>query len=100
MATPSTTLTVLAQQAAAEIGFTVRRWWRDAADPSVLRVEVERRLVGAPPAIAQLTVTIPVPQARRRATPAPPIATKQMSPTTPAKRPAPRLRRTARARQK
>jgi hypothetical protein len=33
MAIPPTTLTLLAQQAAAWIGFTVRRWWRDATDP-------------------------------------------------------------------
>jgi hypothetical protein len=59
MATPHVTLTHLAQQAAAQIGFTLRRWWRDKTDPSVLRVEVERRLVGARPAIANLTVAIP-----------------------------------------
>jgi hypothetical protein len=57
MATPHATLTHLTQQAAAQIGFTVRRWWRDAHDPSVLRVEVERRLVGARPAIAELVVS-------------------------------------------
>ncbi len=43
------TLTQLAQQAAAQIGFTPRRWWRETTDPQVLRVEVERRMVGAPP---------------------------------------------------
>jgi hypothetical protein len=58
MATPHATLTHLAQQAAAQIGFTVRRWWRDKTDPSGLHVEVERRLVGARPAIAKLTVAI------------------------------------------
>src|SRR5712691_4840165 len=50
MATPRSTLTHLAQQAAAQIGFTVRRWWREKTEPAVLRVEVERRLVGALPA--------------------------------------------------
>ena len=59
MATPYPTLTQLAHQAAAQIGFTARRWWRDAIEPSLLRVEVERRLVGAPPAVAHLRVTIP-----------------------------------------
>ncbi|MGE0680046.1 MAG: hypothetical protein AB7P69_03915 [Candidatus Binatia bacterium] len=66
MATTHTTLTALAQQAAEQIGFTARRWWRDAVDPAVLRVEVERRLVGAPPAIAELTVAIPLPQGQRQ----------------------------------
>jgi hypothetical protein len=66
MATTHTTLTALAQQAAAEIGFTARRWWRDAVDPAVLRVEVERRLVGAPPAVAELTVAIPLTQGQRQ----------------------------------
>ncbi len=47
MATAHATLSQLAQQVAAQIGFTVRRCWRDKTDPSVLRVEVERRLVGA-----------------------------------------------------
>src|SRR6267142_2105904 len=75
MTTPRPTLAQLAHHAAAQIGFTVRRWWRDATDPSVLRVEVERRLVGARPAVAELTVPIPpydtssrtrVPRAPRR----------------------------------
>lgn len=67
MATPPRlTLTLLAQQAAARIGFTVRRWWRDTVDPQVLCVEVERRLVGAPPSIAVLRVPIPLPRAPRR----------------------------------
>jgi hypothetical protein len=56
---PHPTLTHIAQQAAAQIGFTVRRWWREKTDPQVLRVEVERCLVGARPAIAVLTVAIP-----------------------------------------
>jgi membrane-associated phospholipid phosphatase len=59
MAIPHPTLTQLAHQAAAQIGFTARRWWRDATEPSLLCVEVERRLVGAPPAVAQLRVIIP-----------------------------------------
>jgi hypothetical protein len=40
MATLHATLTQLAHQAATQIGFTVRRRWRDKTDPSVLRVEV------------------------------------------------------------
>jgi hypothetical protein len=70
MAKPHLTLTQLAQQAAAQIGFTLRRWWREKTDPQVLRVEVERRLVGAPPAIAVLAVTIPHPPTARRTSPA------------------------------
>ncbi len=58
MTTSRLSLTQRAQEAAAHIGFTVRRWWRDPTDPSLLRVEVERRLVGAPPAIAELTVPL------------------------------------------
>jgi hypothetical protein len=71
MATAHATLTHLAQQAAAQISFTVRHWWRDKTDPSVLRVEVERRLVGARPAIAELTVAIPFPSTPRPSPPAP-----------------------------
>jgi len=59
MATPHFTLTQLAQQAAAQLGFTARRWWREKAEPALLRVEVERLLVGAPPATAVLTVALP-----------------------------------------
>ena len=59
MTTPRPTLTQLAQHAAAQIGFTVRRWWRDTTDPFVLCVEVERRLVGASPAVAELRVPLP-----------------------------------------
>jgi hypothetical protein len=70
MATPHSTLTQLAQQAAAQIGFTPRRWWRETTDPQVLRVEVERRMVGAPPAIAVLTVTIPHPLPAQHLSPA------------------------------
>src|SRR5713101_925841 len=55
---------------AAQIGFTLRRWWRERTEPAVLRVEVERRLVGAPPAIAVLTVTIPQSPSVRHAGPA------------------------------
>lgn len=86
MAIPHPTLTQLAHQAAAQIGFTARRWWRDATEPSLLCVEVERRLVGAPPAVAHLKVTIPQQRALlpRRST----IAT-----------PRPRLGRTSHRRQ-
>ncbi len=66
MPTPRPTLTHLAQQAAAQTGFTVRRWWRDAGDPTLLRVEVERCLVGAPPAIAELRVFLPTPAPAQR----------------------------------
>jgi len=77
MPTPHTTLTHRAQQAAAQIGFTLRRWWREKTEPAVLRVEVERRLVGAPPAIAVLTVTIPQSPSAGNAGPAPAICTKR-----------------------
>jgi hypothetical protein len=70
MAIPRFTLAHLAQQTAAKIGFTLRRWWREKTDPQVLRVEVERRLLGAPPAIAVLTVVIPHPSAARQTSPA------------------------------
>ncbi len=59
MTTPRLTLTQLAHHAAAQIGFTVRRWWRDATDATILCVEVERRLMGAPPAVAHLRVPLP-----------------------------------------
>ena len=59
MTTPRLSLTQRAQEAAAHIGFTARRWWRDPTNPSLLRVEVERRLVGAPPAVATLTIPLP-----------------------------------------
>lgn len=66
----------LAQQTAARIGFTVRRWWRDAQDQGVLHVEVERRLIGAPPAVAELRVPIPrLPTSPRRATKSPASST-------------------------
>ena len=70
MPTPQATLTALAEQTAAQIGFTLRRWWRERTEPAILRVEVERRLVGAPPAIAVLTVTIPQSPSARYAGPA------------------------------
>jgi len=70
MARPSATLTQLAQQAAARIGFTLRRWWRETTDSQVLQVEVERRIVGAPPAIAVLTVAIPPPLSAPHPSPA------------------------------
>jgi hypothetical protein len=66
MAIPRPTLTQLAHHAAAQIGFTVRRWWRDTTDATVLCVEVERRLVGAPPAIAELRVPLPIPARARQ----------------------------------
>src|SRR5262245_53111486 len=98
MATPHITLTQLAHDAAARIGFTARRWWRDATEPHVLRVEVERRLVGAPPAVAELTIPIPPHVVRKpaQATKATPPARAQL--TTRRKRPAGRGRPTARAR--
>jgi hypothetical protein len=70
MALPHLTLSQLAQQTAAQIGFTVRRWWREKTNPQVLRVEVERCLVGAPPAIAVLTVAIPGKTSARPPSPA------------------------------
>ena len=69
MTLPRPALTLLAQQAAAQIGFTVRRWWRDTVDPQVLRIEVERLLVGAPPAIGELRIPIPLPREPRRIQP-------------------------------
>jgi hypothetical protein len=83
MATPHATLTQLAQQAAAQIGFTVRRWWRDTTKPDVLRVEVERRLVGAPPAIAELTVAIPHKDMPRKEKEEGPRATSAATSTSP-----------------
>lgn len=82
MAVPHPTLTQLAQQAAAQIGFTVRRWWREKTDPQVLRVEVERHLVGARPAIAVLTVAIPLPRATQRKRPARALPTARPRTTT------------------
>ncbi len=82
MTTPRLSLTQRAQEAAAGIGFTVRRWWRDPTDPSLLRVEVERRLVGAPPAIAQLTVPLPSSARTQRAhakSPHPPLPSRPLS---------------------
>ncbi len=66
-------LQTLAEQAASKIGFTLRRWWQDATNPSVLRVEVERRMIGAPPAIGELTVAVPDVKPQRQ-TKSPPIA--------------------------
>ena len=82
MAVPHPTLTQLAQQAAAQIGFTVRRWWREKTDPQVLRVEVERHLVGARPAVAVLTVAISRPRATQRKRPARALPTGRPRPTT------------------
>ena len=82
MTMPRPTLTQLAHHAAAQIGFTVRRWWRDATDPSVLRVEVERRLVGARPVVAELTVPIPPYDTppRTRSALVPPLTRARVSP--------------------
>ena len=98
MATPHSTLTQLAQQAAAQIGFTVRRWWRERAEPAVLRVEVERRLVGAPPAIAVLTVAIPHLSSSRPTRPARAQPPQRPRPRTRTTRQATGSRRTARPR--
>jgi hypothetical protein len=43
MATPHATLTQLAQQAAAQIGFTPRRWWREATDAAFLRHQIKAK---------------------------------------------------------
>jgi hypothetical protein len=84
MATPRPVLTALAEQTAVQIGFTLRRWWREKTEPTVLRVEVERCLVGAPSAIAVLTVPIPQTPATR-----PPSPVRDASPvrSQPASRP-------------
>jgi hypothetical protein len=97
MATRHGTLTALAQQTAAQIGFTLRRWWREKTEPAVLRVEVERRLVGAPPAIAVLTVAIPSSPSSRPTSPAP-AASAPSRVRTPPRRQATGARRPARAR--
>ncbi len=98
MATPRATLTQLAQQAAVQIGFTVRRWWRERTEPAVLRVEVERCLVGAPPAIAVLTVAIPHPPSSQHSSPAPASSRARSRPTTRATRRATGTRHTGRSR--
>jgi hypothetical protein len=82
MATPHFTLTALAQQTAAQLGFTLRRWWREKTDPAVLRVEVERRLVGAPPAVAVLTVAIPQSPSARPSRPAVALSPARSQPST------------------
>jgi hypothetical protein len=82
MATPHATLTALAEQTAAQIGFTLRRWWRERTEPAVLRVEVERRLVGAPPALAVLTVAIPPSPASRHPRPAVAASPARSQPST------------------
>jgi hypothetical protein len=81
MATPHATLTALAEQTAAQIGFTPRRWWREKTDSPVLHVEVERRIVGAPPAIAVLTVTIPFPLPTQHTRQAPALPASRSQPT-------------------
>jgi hypothetical protein len=98
MATPRSTLTHLAQQAAVQIGFTVRRWWREATEPAVLRVEVERRLVGAPPAIAVLMVAIPHSPSSRQSSPAPASSPARSRPPTRSTRRTTGTRRTGRSR--
>ena len=59
MAALPTILTRLAHRAAAESGFTARRWVRDQVDLAILRVEVERRLLGVRPAVTELMVALP-----------------------------------------
>ena len=81
MALPHATLAALAQQTATQLGFTLRRWWREHSEPGVLRVEVERRLVGAPAAIAVLTVAIPHSLAARPRSPARAAAPERSQPT-------------------
>jgi hypothetical protein len=98
MALPHATLAALAQQTAAQLGFTLRRWWRDRSEPTVLRVEVERRLVGAHPAVAVLTVAIPPSPASRSPRPAEASSPARSRPTTRIMRRATAIRRTARAR--
>jgi hypothetical protein len=98
MATPRITLTALAQQTAAQIGCTLRRWWREKTEPAVLRVEVERRLVGTRPAIAVLTVTIPQSSSSRPTSPAAAASPAPSGARTPSKRRATAARRTARTR--
>jgi hypothetical protein len=99
MATPHATLTQLAQPAAAQIGFTVRRWWRERTEPAVLCVEVEQRLVGAPLAGAILTVAIPHPHSSRHPSLAPALPPLRARPTTRTTRRAAGTRRTARPRE-
>jgi hypothetical protein len=99
MAMPHPTLTQLAQQAAAQIGFIPRRWWREKTDPLVLRIEVERRLLGAPPAIAVLTVAIPHPLAARRTSPAQAVSTSRPRLVTRTTQRTGTRRRTARSQQ-
>src|SRR3954468_14853445 len=98
MPNPRAILTTLAEQTAAQIGFTLRRWWREKTEPAVLRVEVERRLVGAPPAIAVLTVPIPLSPSSRPARPAPATAPTPSRVRTPPRRQTTGARRPARAR--
>jgi hypothetical protein len=98
MATPHATLTELAQQTAAQIGFTLRRWWHEKTEPTILRVEVERRLVGAPPAIVVLTVAIPQSPSSRHARPAPTASPAHSRLIAQPRRRATGTRRTARSR--
>ena len=99
MATPPhAMLTLLAQQAATRIGFTVRRWWQEKAEPSVLRVEVERRLVGAPPAIGELRVPIPASSASSRPRPRTANRSQRAAPTRHCSRATAKKRKTVRGR--
>ena len=68
MAALPTILTPLAHQAAAQVGFTARLWWRGQADPAVLGVDVERRLVGVCSTVAELTVARLYPHPARSST--------------------------------
>ena len=98
MPTPHLALTALAEQTAAQIGFTLRRWWREKTEPAVLPVEVERRFIGAPPAIAVLTVTIPQSPSSRHARPAPTATPAHSRLMTQPRRRATETRHTARSR--
>jgi len=82
MATPHPTLTTLANQTATQIGFTLRRWWREKTEAAVLRVGVERRLVGAPLGIAVLTTAIPQSPSSRHASPTPVASPARSRPAT------------------
>src|SRR5262245_22785613 len=65
MAALPTILTQLTHHAAAQVGFTARRWGSGQVNPAALRVEVERRLAGVHPTVAELTVALPNPHVAR-----------------------------------
>ena len=48
----------LAEQTAATVHATVRRWWRDPVDERVLRIAAERTFVGARPIALHFTVRL------------------------------------------